>query len=595
MTATAGVLAALFGLHVLLLYGAASPSLAAVVVACAGLWAIEVAVQRSTDVRLRRTLTRMQAGERFRSLLRVLLVAAFVLQGTSLNENGRRWVIVALGVQQACWLLFAGLVAYLSVRRRRRAETRNIGGPATVLPAAPSELLLKQGLRVGLYSDALLVAGAVASAASDDRGWVTAGAVATVVVALLPVLVLLPHALRVRGILRGVDQYRAVADTVRELEPLVVLYFSGGARDTYQIDTWLSTLEKLDRKVLVLLRERAVFEALAPTTLPVLCLTTAADVLNLVLPSARVSLFAANVGKNIHLLREPDLMSVFIGHGDSDKTASFNPFSKVYDEVWVAGEAGRDRYRRADVGVRDEQVVVVGRPQLDGLQQSERDVSETLTVLYAPTWEGWTEDPHHSSIVTMGREIVRVLLSTSGVRVLFKPHPRTGSVDPEAARAQADIEGMLAAAGAPHEVVLPDGLSLYDCFDVSGALVSDVSSVVSDFLASQKPYFVANGAALPDAEFRETYSSAAAAYLIGPGAAGLQEGLADLRGPDTRREDRARVRTYLLGSPEVPSLTRFRDAVDTLAAGARRGHTHGTSAPDGAADEAAEVPIGGGT
>jgi hypothetical protein len=30
---------------------------------------------------------------------------------------------------------------------------------------------------------------------------------------------------------------------------------------------------------------------------------------------------------------------VFIGHGDSDKQASFNPFSRVYDEVWVAGAA----------------------------------------------------------------------------------------------------------------------------------------------------------------------------------------------------------------------------------------------------------------
>ena len=71
---------------------------------------------------------------------------------------------------------------------------------------------------------------------------------------------------------------------------------------------------------------------------------------------------SGNVGKNIHMLRIRGLRGVFVGHGDSDKEASFNPFTKVYDEVWVAGQAGRDRYIRAQVGVRDENVYEVGRP-----------------------------------------------------------------------------------------------------------------------------------------------------------------------------------------------------------------------------------------
>ena len=86
--------------------------------------------------------------------------------------------------------------------------------------------------------------------------------------------------------------------------------------------------------------------------------------MNMDLSMVRVALYAANVGKNIHLLRVPTMKHVFIGHGDSDKAASVNPFSKAYDEVWVAGRAGRDRYAIADVGVRDEDIVEVGRPQL---------------------------------------------------------------------------------------------------------------------------------------------------------------------------------------------------------------------------------------
>ena len=86
--------------------------------------------------------------------------------------------------------------------------------------------------------------------------------------------------------------------------------------------------------------------------------------MNMDLSTVRVALYAANVGKNIHLLRVPTMKHVFIGHGDSDKLASVNPFSKVYDEVWTAGRAGRDRYAIADVGVRDDDIVEVGRPQL---------------------------------------------------------------------------------------------------------------------------------------------------------------------------------------------------------------------------------------
>ena len=82
--------------------------------------------------------------------------------------------------------------------------------------------------------------------------------------------------------------------------------------------------------------------------------------MNFPLPSARVALFPANTAKNLHMLRVPDIGHVFIGHGDSDKAASFNPYTKVYDEVWVAGRAGRDRYLRAQVGVRDEDIVEVG-------------------------------------------------------------------------------------------------------------------------------------------------------------------------------------------------------------------------------------------
>ncbi len=118
---------------------------------------------------------------------------------------------------------------------------------------------------------------------------------------------------------------------------------------------------------------------------------------------------------------------VFIGHGDSDKVASINPFCKVYDEVWVAGPAGRERFARAMIGVDDQDMFEVGRPQLAPIERGQRKTDEPITVLYAPTWEGWTEDPLNTSLMTMGRALVAAILDhPDDVRLIYKPHPLTG-------------------------------------------------------------------------------------------------------------------------------------------------------------------------
>lgn len=579
----AWLIAPLLAFYLLGAAGAVTPSVAAVVVAVAGLHLFEVAVARLTDPALTQLLNRVQAGTGNRGLLRLLLMVILVVRQGGLTALHAGLIVGCVFLYQGARMLQALLVSLISTRRRRRAETRNIDVPGAELPPGPPDALLRheRSLR---WTDLLLLVALGWQLWTGSTRLLLPGAALTAAAALALSAALLPYLWRLRSRGRGADQYEETVAEVRRLEPQVVMYFSGGVRDTYQVNTWLATLEQLDRPVLVLLRERAVFESLAPTTLPVLCLPKAADVLNLMLTSARVALYASNVGKNIHLLREPDVMSVFIGHGDSDKTASFNPFTKVYDEVWVAGEAGRDRYLHADIGVRDEQVVIVGRPQLDSLQHAARHPGDgRFTVLYAPTWEGWTDDPNHSSIVTMGVAIVRTLLATEGVRVLFKPHPRTGSVDPAAGLARDQIAELLSDPLSTHEAVLADERSLYDCFDQADALVSDVSSVVSDFLASEKPYFVANGADLPAAEFRERYASAGGAYLVGPGADGLAAGLADARSADSMALERRQVRTYLLGPADVPSLARFQAAVGSLCARARRGHAHPSSPDRGSA------------
>ncbi|NEE17172.1 hypothetical protein G3M58_63230, partial [Streptomyces sp. SID7499] len=89
-----------------------------------------------------------------------------------------------------------------------------------------------------------------------------------------------------------------------------------------------------------------------------------------------------------------------------DKLASVNPYSKVYDEVWTAGRAGRDRYALADVGVLDQDIVEVGRPQLEPIKSWTGTAKNPVpTVLYAPTWEGWDDNPGNTSLLLAGENI----------------------------------------------------------------------------------------------------------------------------------------------------------------------------------------------
>jgi hypothetical protein len=115
-----------------------------------------------------------------------------------------------------------------------------------------------------------------------------------------------------------------------------------------------------------------------------------------------------------------------------------------------------------------------------------------------------------------------------------------------------------------HVVVDGQRPTLYDCFDHADVLVSDVSSVVSDFLASGKPYVCANPQGMDETEFRQENPTAGAAYLLGPDCTELAEIVALVRGADPMEADRAALREYLLGPQSPPSLARWKVALDAL-------------------------------
>ncbi|MBX6383560.1 MAG: CDP-glycerol glycerophosphotransferase family protein [Microbispora sp.] len=534
---------------------------------------LSYAVEAALPGRAAAALSRAHLGATVRFLSRE--TAAVVLLARL--APGRPWWFTALA---AGLFLFHGLRAvqtWLAEHVDRRHNqmpvvTRNIDLTALRIPPAPPRALLAgRGAKL-LYLDALAVVPAAAGAAAG-LGWTgAAGAVAALALEVTAVIALLGHARRARHLGDRRRVLAAVDEWVAAYRPEVVMYFSGPVTAAYQATMWLGTLERITPRTLVLLRERHLATALGPTTLPVVCIPSSVDLMNFrALDGVRVALFPANVGNNIHMLRVPGVRSVFIGHGDSDKEASFNPYTKVYDEVWVAGPAGRDRYLRAQVGVRDEAIEEIGRPQLAGISRTSPYAEGAVpyrTVLYAPTWEGWSDDLFHSSLIAMGPAIVRALLAEP-VRVIYKPHPLTGHRSPAARAAHRKIVKLLReSTGLPHLAVTGREPSLYECFNEADLLVSDISSVVSDFVASGKPYIVANVAGLPEDRFRARYPAAGAAYLLGPDLAELPDILRrlDVPGEDDMAAARRALRAYLLGADHPDPLARFEEAVRRAAA-----------------------------
>ncbi|WP_019067344.1 hypothetical protein [Streptomyces hokutonensis] len=600
-------------------------------------------------------LSKVRAGLSIRFLIRELLL---ILLLARLDLANNLIYYGAIG----CFIAFYGLqaphgaeVTLIRNRRRMPVVTRNVDLKSRIhIPDAPPFGMLDRSAEKMLHLDLAAVVGLLisAEAGSSLAGFIGIGL--TLGLGTLYVLALVPY---VRGNKIPPDAdtvLAAVDDWLREYKPQTLLYFSGSKDSTYQVNMWLETMEQLDSRPLIVLRERVVLQTLAPTTVPVICVPGGVHLMNMDLSSVRVALYAANVGKNIHLLRVPTMKHVFIGHGDSDKLASVNPFSKVYDEVWTAGRAGRDRYAIADVGVRDEDIVEVGRPQLAPIQGRE-GVSDgprggaadghCPTVLYAPTWEGWDGDPGNTSIMLAGVNIVsRLVQADPPVRILYKSHPLTGLVskgarvahqrivallekaaaeraadprftaDPaaqaqaraELARIEARIAELSGSGGEKgdeaeatrdglvdvqkheeiarlraewndaywrafpsweHRVIMGAEPHLYHCFNVSDAMVSDISSVVSDFIASGKPYAVTDSAELGVEEFKRQNTAVRAAVILSNSAKELSELLSAVRDPanDPLAEERKELKQYLLGLDEPTSIDQFNTAVAKLA------------------------------
>jgi CDP-glycerol glycerophosphotransferase (TagB/SpsB family) len=103
---------------------------------------------------------------------------------------------------------------------------------------------------------------------------------------------------------------------------------------------------------------------------------------------------------------------------------------------------------------------------------------------------------------------------------------------------------------------------LYECLAETNVLLCDVSSVISEFLVTQKPYGVTNPGALSVDDFAVRYPSSRGGYLMDTDGHGLTALLTAGRGGhDPAAAERAALRARLLGSADPPATARLREAI----------------------------------
>ncbi|WKX70301.1 hypothetical protein [Streptomyces sp. XD-27] len=628
------------------LVGAVLPNVPLLVAASAGGLALDLYLQHQQPGLLS-LLSKIRFDVVVRQLFRDMFIVVGLLRIDGIDPLHEH-APLTIGLLLFYVMHFACQAAGVLVRRTRQLPfvTRNIDASALRLCDAPPRFFARQHGRRMLRLAVPVTGGLLVSAVTESGWWGGVGIGIALAVVTAGTLHLATWLLPRKRVVNEQKALEWLDKWLAEYQPTVGMYFSGGTSSAYQANMWLSTLAALDGNPIIVLRERFMVQKIDATDIPIVCIPKVANLMRLEHSTLKVLLHPANSGKTSQVLRIPSIKHAFTNHGESDKLSSCNPYAKAYDEVWVAGPAARDRYQLADIGVDDRDVVEVGRPQLAPIRPySGAPTAQFMDVLYAPTWEGWDGNPGNTSVMLAGENIVRALLADPAVRLIYKPHPMTGSVVPAAGAANQRIMAMIAEAnskrsgarpgpeaaaelarrteelnalttssfrasadeiermrlqGAPepgraerveqataaweaafwaslpeweHQIVTGPRPAIFNCFNQADLLISDVSSVVTDYLSSEKPYAVANTSGMSEEEFRSGFPTVRAATILTPDASAVPELLAAVRHPeqDTLAGARAELKEHLLGPSDPPSLVRFnRAAMDLCAAAEQR-------------------------
>jgi CDP-glycerol glycerophosphotransferase (TagB/SpsB family) len=526
-------------------------------------------------------------------LLAWAAVASFVIAGWSLLRRPERWrrllnrsgptravLLVALSATAAtagAWpahvaIAVSALAVALAGERPITTAWSQVGLEVRSFPAVNAET--REPISRGVLPIASLAVTAVGFLLITIEApmWIFSGAAAVVFAIFLEALI----RSQVRAIRTLTGEDRLIPALI-EHAPQFAVYFASTVGAAYQIGMWLPYFVRIGRPWIIVTRsldmhrEIGATAAAAGVDVPIIHRPTLRSVEDVVVPSLQAAFYVNNAVRNTHFVERREITHVWLNHGDSEKPACYNPVHAIYDLIFSAGQAGIDRYARHGVNIPREKFRIVGRPQVEVIKPARGPIREQQppTVLYAPTWQGPYADSRLFSL-PIGREIVEHLLAR-GARVIFRAHPfnyRYGACVRMIRAIGALLDADRERTGLEHlwGPAAEKAMSIEDCFNLSDAMVADVSAVVSDYLQSQKPFAIVSIGRTPEQLLLEA-PAARAAYVLEQDLSNIDEVCDELLVTDSLREVRDQTRVYYLGDFPAENyaegfLTAARDVID---------------------------------
>ncbi|GAA5226381.1 CDP-glycerol glycerophosphotransferase family protein [Paeniglutamicibacter antarcticus] len=287
--------------------------------------------------------------------------------------------------------------------------------------------------------------------------------------------------------------------------PVLAIFYGGPAGDLYQLKQWLPVFEQFQDElptVLLVKNSVAALQLAKNSALPIQMAGNADSIEPLAYEWGLSAIFYVNNNlANFSVLRLADVRHIHLSHGESEKSSMVSNQLKAYDYCFVAGRASAERITSSLSLFDDSHLKQVGRPQLDQLAAATPISSSTdrATVLYAPTWEGDRPAMAYSSVASAGEKWISELLEDPTLRIIYRPHPKTGTRNSSAKQADIRIRSLIANAtkGAPGAGHIVDTNS--DCYPAmvsADVAVFDVSAMAMDYSTLKRPFFVTVPAAL---------------------------------------------------------------------------------------------------
>ncbi|QQD76986.1 hypothetical protein I8920_04325 [Curtobacterium sp. YC1] len=353
----------------------------------------------------------------------------------------------------------------------------------------------------------------------------------------------------------------------------IAVYFADGPVNMYQVRQWYAPLAELAKTHPVAIVSRSpgtMLTLLDESPVPVVYARQVVDLEQFVEGHApKVVLYVNQNARNFQMMRYGRMWHVFVNHGESDKMYMTTNQFKAYDYALIAGDAARDRLAEAlwDYDL-DTRTIAIGRPQADHFAgDAPYPADERTVVLYAPTWEGDRAAAAYGSIASHGTTIAEQVLASPRHRLVYRPHPRSGVLDPAYRAAHERILAAITAANAAdpsaHHLHDDGGALGWQLADADVA-ITDISAMIYDRLAVGKPLIVTRPVS-PDADVDERGYLSDANWLTAADAPEVLERI-DAAAGDAAELARLQhwVRRYFGDTTPGAATERFHEAIEWL-------------------------------